>query len=59
MIATPRVLTRTTVAGYAAGSLGTGGFATLPGLVLVFYLTDTLGVAAGVAGLAWLRLVPR
>ncbi|KQX07395.1 MULTISPECIES: MFS transporter [unclassified Leifsonia] len=51
MIATPRVLTRTTVAGYAAGSLGTGGFATLPGLVLVFYLTDTLGVAALMAGL--------
>ena len=51
MIATPRVLTRTTVAGYAAGSLGTGGFATLPGLVLVFYLTDTLGVAALLAGL--------
>lgn len=33
------------------GSLGTGGFATLPGLVLVYYLTDTLGVAAIVAGL--------
>ncbi|KHL00097.1 MFS transporter [Microbacterium mangrovi] len=36
---------------YAIGSLGTGGFATLPGLVLVFYLTDTLGVAAWAAGL--------
>ena len=34
------------VARYAAGSLGTGGFATLPGLVLAIYLTDTLGVAA-------------
>lgn len=40
-----------TVAGYALGSLGTGGFATLPGLVLVYYLTDTLGVTAVVAGL--------
>jgi GPH family glycoside/pentoside/hexuronide:cation symporter len=36
---------------YAAGSIGTGGFATLPGLVLVYFLTDTLGVAAIVAGL--------
>lgn len=39
-----------TVARDAMGSVGTGGFATLPGLVLVFYLTDTLGVAAIVAG---------
>jgi len=36
---------------YAIGSIGTGGFATLPGLVLVFYLTDTLGVAAWAAGI--------
>lgn len=40
-----------TVARYAVGSVGTGGFGTLPGLVLVYYLTDTLGVAALVAGL--------
>lgn len=40
-----------TVARYAAGSLATGGFATLPGLVLVYYLTDSLGVAALAAGL--------
>ncbi|MWB99540.1 MFS transporter [Agromyces seonyuensis] len=44
-------LTSGAVARYAAGSIGTGGFATLPGLVLVFYLTDTLGVAALAAGL--------
>ena len=43
-------LPRGTVARYAAGSLGTGGFATLPGLVLVYYLTDSLGVAALAAG---------
>ena len=36
---------------YAIGSLGTGGYNTLPGLVLVYYLTDTLGVAALWAGL--------
>jgi len=40
-----------TVARYAAGSIGTGGFGTLPGLVLVFFLTDTLGVAAIWAGI--------
>lgn len=42
---------RRTVAGYAIGSLGTGGFGTLPGLVLVYYLTDNLGVTALLAGL--------
>lgn len=42
----PGVLAR-----YAIGSLGTGGFSTLPGLVLTYYLTDSLGVAAIVAGL--------
>ncbi|WP_308465380.1 MFS transporter [Rathayibacter soli] len=46
-----RVLSRRTVARYAIGSLGTGGFSTLPGLVLVYYLTDTLGVAALAAGI--------
>lgn len=44
------VLPRRTIAQYAIGSLGTGGFGTLPGLVLVYYLTDTLGVAALLAG---------
>ncbi|MFT4029324.1 MAG: MFS transporter [Protaetiibacter sp.] len=41
-----RRLSASVVARYAAGSIGTGGFATLPGLVLAIYLTDTLGVAA-------------
>ncbi|UPL19602.1 MFS transporter [Microbacterium aurugineum] len=36
---------------YAIGSLGTGGYATLPGLVLTYFLTDNLGVAALAAGL--------
>lgn len=49
--ATEGRLSRGIVTRYAMGSLGTGGFATLPGLVLVYYLTDTLGVAAIVAGL--------
>lgn len=43
-------LGRGTIARYATGSLGTGGFATLPGLVLTYYLTDSLGVAALAAG---------
>jgi Na+/melibiose symporter-like transporter len=51
MVATMQTLPRRTVAAYAIGSLGTGGFATLPGLVLVYYLTDTLGIAALAAGL--------
>lgn len=37
--------------GYAAGSTGTGVFSTVPGLLLLFYLTDVLGVAAAMAGL--------
>ncbi|MEV4736355.1 MULTISPECIES: MFS transporter [unclassified Microbacterium] len=40
-----------TIALYAVGSLGTGGYATLPGLVLTYFLTDNLGVAALAAGL--------
>ena len=44
-------LTRRTIATYAIGSIGTGGFSTLPGLVLVYYLTDTLGVTALLAGI--------
>lgn len=41
---------RRTVWRYAIGSLGTGGFSTLPGLVLLYYLTDTLAVPAAWAG---------
>ncbi|GAA1180955.1 MFS transporter [Ornithinimicrobium humiphilum] len=48
--ATQRVPGRA-LAGYAAGSVGTGGFGTLPGLVLAYYLTDTLAVPALLATL--------
>jgi len=51
MTAPERSLSRGVVTRYAIGSIGTGGFATLPGLVLVYYLTDTLGVTAILAGL--------
>uniref|UniRef100_UPI0030F88E67 MFS transporter n=1 Tax=Nocardioides salarius TaxID=374513 RepID=UPI0030F88E67 len=36
--------------GYGAGSVATGAFGTVPGLMLLPYLTDELGVAALVAG---------
>lgn len=44
-------LRRGEVVGYAMGSVGTGAFSTVPGLLLAYYLTDTLGVAAGLAAL--------
>jgi GPH family glycoside/pentoside/hexuronide:cation symporter len=44
-------LTRGQHVGYAVGSLGTGGFAAVPGLLLLFYLTDVVGVASALAGL--------
>jgi glycoside/pentoside/hexuronide:cation symporter, GPH family len=37
--------------GYGAGSVATGAFATVPGLMLLPYLTDSLGIAALAAGL--------
>jgi len=43
-------LPRRIVTRYAIGSIGTGGFGTLPGLVLTYYLTDSLGVTALLAG---------
>jgi Na+/melibiose symporter-like transporter len=36
---------------YSAGAVGTGVFSTVPGLLLLFYLTDIVGVAAGLAAL--------
>jgi GPH family glycoside/pentoside/hexuronide:cation symporter len=49
-LSAPR-LTRGTHLGYALGSVGTAAFGTVPGLLLLFFLTDVLGVAAGIAGL--------
>lgn len=43
-------LPRTVIGAYALGSMGTGGFATFPGLVLIYYMADTLGIAALWAG---------
>ena len=36
---------------YAMGGLSSGTFGTVPGLLLLPYLTDRLGLAAGIAGL--------
>ncbi|MFA1545400.1 MFS transporter [Actinomadura chokoriensis] len=40
--------------GYAAGSLGMGVWVTVPGLLLLYFMTHTLGVPPGVAGLTLL-----
>ncbi|GAA0210814.1 MFS transporter [Saccharothrix mutabilis subsp. mutabilis] len=50
-------LTTRVRAGYATGSLVTGAFGTVPGLLLLPYLTDRLAVPAAVAGL--LVLAPK
>lgn len=56
--ATPdRSTTAPVLASYAAGSLGTGAFGTLPGLVLAYYLTDSIGVTAALASI--LVLIPK
>jgi GPH family glycoside/pentoside/hexuronide:cation symporter len=36
---------------YSVGAVGTGVFSTVPGLLLLYYLTDIVGVAAGLAAL--------
>jgi len=56
-VATQRRLGRGTYVGYALGSLATGTFGTVPGLLLLYFLTDTLGVAAGIAGIT--VLIPK
>ena len=37
--------------GYASGGIATGAFGTVPGLLLLPYLTDSLGISALIAGL--------
>ncbi len=46
----PADLPRGVRVGYGLGSVATGAFGTVPGLLLLPYLTDTLGVGAAVAG---------
>lgn len=42
-------LSRWTYVSYALGSVGTGGFSTVPGLLLLYYLTNVLAVPASLA----------
>ena len=37
---------------YGVGAIGNGVFVTVPGLLLLYYLTDVLGVGAGIASIA-------
>lgn len=48
---------RATILLYAMGSLGTGIYLTVPSILLLFYLTDVLGLSPFLAGLA--VFVPR
>lgn len=47
-----RALSLAAYLGYGVGSLGTAIFSTVPGLLLLYFMTDTLGIAPGLAGLA-------
>lgn len=44
-------LSRSRLLAFGVGSVGTGVFSALPGLLLLYYLTDVLGVVAWFAGL--------
>src|ERR671914_599315 len=50
MVSVP--LTRSVRVGYGLGSFCTGTFATVPGLLLLYYMTNVLAVPPGLAGLA-------
>lgn len=50
-MATATALTTRLRVGYASGGIATGAFGTVPGLLLLPYLTDSLGISALVAGL--------
>lgn len=45
-------LPRSVRVGYGLGSFCSGTFGTIPGLLLLYYMTNSLGVPAGLAGLA-------
>lgn len=55
--ATDQRLSRGITVSYAFGSVGTAGFSTVPGLLLAYYLTNSLGVAAAVGALV--LLIPK
>jgi len=41
-----------TIVGFAVGSLGTGIYSSVPSVLLLFYMTQILGISPGLAGLA-------
>ncbi|MGB8651346.1 MAG: MFS transporter [Mycobacteriales bacterium] len=45
-------LSRRITLSYGLGAVGNGVFVTVPGLLLLYYLTDVVGVAAGLASVA-------
>lgn len=47
----PATLSRGTHIGYGLGAVGTGAYGTAPSLLLLFFMTDTLGIPASLAGL--------
>lgn len=47
----PARLSRRVALSYSVGAVGTGVFSTVPGLLLLYYLTDVVGVGAGLAAL--------
>ncbi len=40
------------IVGYSVGSLGTGIYNSVPAVLLLYFMTDTLGIGAGLASLA-------
>jgi glycoside/pentoside/hexuronide:cation symporter, GPH family len=50
VVETASTLPRSVRIGYGSGSVATGAFGTVPGLMLLPYLTDSLGIAAIAAG---------
>lgn len=44
-------LSRRVLLGYGVGSLGTGIYSSTPGVLLLFFMTDTLGIPASLAAL--------
>jgi glycoside/pentoside/hexuronide:cation symporter, GPH family len=44
-------------AGFGVGSLGTGIFNSVPAVLLLYFMTDTLGIAASLA--AWAMFIPK
>src|SRR5690606_6302177 len=49
--ASPAPLPAATVRGYALGGVASGTFGTVPGILLMPYLTDVIGISAALAGL--------